>query len=89
MIVLKIYIQRLIDLRTDANLTQTAVGKVINKSQQGYDHIENGRANISVDDIITLCKFYNVSPLYVLGFTDEIEKLKQRIRVGYHPLTFT
>ena len=77
MIVLKIYIQRLIDLRTDANLTQTAVGKVINKSQQGYDHIENGRANISVDDIITLCKFYNVSPLYVLGFTDEIEKLKQ------------
>jgi len=74
---LKIYIQRLIDLRTDADLTQTTVGKVINKSQQGYDHIENGRANISVDDIITLCKFYNVSPLYVLGFTDEIEKLKQ------------
>ncbi|MBE6804177.1 MAG: helix-turn-helix transcriptional regulator [Ruminococcaceae bacterium] len=77
MIILKIYIQRLIDLRTDADLTQTTVGKVINKSQQGYDHIENGRANISVDDIITLCKFYNVSPLYVLGFTDEIEKLKQ------------
>lgn len=76
MIILKIYIQRLIDLRTDSDLTQTAVGKVINKSQQGYDHIENGRANISVDDIITLCKFYNVSPLYVLGFTDKIEKLK-------------
>lgn len=74
---MKIYIQRLIDLRTDADLTQTTVGKVINKSQQGYDHIENGRANISVDDIITLCKFYNVSPLYILGFTDEIEKLKQ------------
>ena len=73
---MKIYIQRLIDLRTDSDLTQTAVGKVINKSQQGYDHIENGRANISVDDIITLCKFYNVSPLYVLGFTDKIEKLK-------------
>ena len=72
---MKVYIQRLIDLRTDSDLTQTAVGKVINKSQQGYDHIENGRANISVDDIITLCKFYNVSPLYVLGFTDEIEKL--------------
>lgn len=76
MIILKIYIQRLIDLRIDSDLTQTAVGKVINKSQQGYDHIENGRANISVDDIITLCKFYNVSPLYVLGFIDEIEKLK-------------
>ena len=73
---MKEYVKRLIDLRTDSDLTQTEVGKVINKSQQGYDHIENGRANISVDDIITLCKFYNVSPLYVLGFTDKIEKLK-------------
>ena len=73
---MKEYVKRLIHLRTDSDLTQTAVGKVINKSQQGYDHIENGRANISVDDIITLCKFYNVSPLYVLGFTDKIEKLK-------------
>lgn len=73
---MKEYVKRLIDLRTDSDLTQTAVGKVINKSQQGYDHIENGRANISVVDIITLCKFYNVSPLYVLGFTDKIEKLK-------------
>lgn len=73
---MKEYVKRLIDLRTDSDLTQTTVGKVINKSQQEYDHIENGRANISVDDIITLCKFYNVSPLYVLGFTDKIEKLK-------------
>ena len=73
---MKEYVKRLIDLRTDSDLTQTAVGKVINKSQQGYDHIENGRANISVDDIITLCKFYNVSPLHVIGFSDKIEKLK-------------
>ena len=80
---MKEYVKRLIDLRTDSDLTQTAVGKVINKSQQGYDHIENGRANISVDDIITLCKFYNVSPLYVLGFTDKIEKLKQINTVSF------
>lgn len=72
---MKVYIQRLIDLRTDSDLTQTDVGKIINKSQQGYDHIENGRANISVDDIITLCKFYKVSPEYILGFTDEFKKL--------------
>ena len=80
---MKEYVKRLIDLRTDSDLTQTAVGKVINKSHQGYDHIENGRANISVDDIITLCKFYNVSPLYVLGFTDKIEKLKQINTVSF------
>ena len=72
---MKIYIKRLIDLRTDADFTQEDVAKVLNKSQQGYAHIENGRANISVDDLITLCRFYKVSPLYVLGFTDEVIKL--------------
>lgn len=73
MSILKIYIKRLIDLRTDSDLTQSDVAKVLNKSQQGYAHIENGRANISVDDVIKLCKFYKVSPEYVLGFTDEIK----------------
>ncbi len=68
---MKIYIKRLTDLRVDSDLTQADVAKVINKSQQGYAHIENGRANISVDDLITLCKFYKVSPDYILGFTDK------------------
>lgn len=73
---MSIYIQRLIDLRTDSDLTQKQVGAIINKSQQGYAHIENGKAQISVDDLITLCNFYNISPEYVLGFTDEMRKLK-------------
>lgn len=73
---MSIYIQRLIDLRTDSDLTQKQVGTIINKSQQGYAHIENGKAQISVDDLITLCNFYNTSPEYVLGFTDEMRKLK-------------
>ncbi len=70
---MKIYIKRLTDLRIDSDLTQQEVAEVINKSQQGYAHIENGRANISVDDLITLCRFYKVSPEYVLGFTDKIK----------------
>ncbi len=68
---MKTYIKRLIDLRVDSDLTQAEVAKVLNKSQQGYAHIENGRANISVDDIIKLCEFYKVSSEYVLGFTDK------------------
>lgn len=73
MSILKVYIKRLIDLRIDNDLTQSDVAQVLNKSQQGYAHLENGRANISVDDIIKLCKFYKVSSEYVLGFTDEIK----------------
>ena len=73
---MNIYVQRLIDLRTDSDLTQKQVGSIINKSQQGYAHIENGKAQISVDDLKTLCEFYNISPEYILGFTDEMKKLK-------------
>ena len=58
-------------LREDRDLTQTAVGKLINKSQQGYNHIEIGRAELKIEDLITLCDFYNVSADYFIGRTDE------------------
>jgi len=32
------------NLREDRDLTQREVAQVINKSQQGYSHIEDGRA---------------------------------------------
>ncbi len=73
---MKTYIKRLVDLRVDSDLTQKQVGAILNKSQQGYAHIENGKAQISVDDFTTLCDYYNVSPEYILGFTDEMKKLK-------------
>lgn len=68
---MKTYIQRLTDLHIDNDLTQGQVAEIIHKSQQGYAHIENGRANISVDDLITLCNFYKATPDYILGFTDK------------------
>lgn len=75
---MKLYIERLINLREDNDLTQKQLAEVLNKSQQGYAHIENGRANLSVDDMITLCRYYDVSPEYILGFTDEIKNLKNK-----------
>ncbi|WP_407383997.1 helix-turn-helix domain-containing protein [Ruminococcus sp.] len=40
------YRERLKAVREDRDLTQCEVGKVINKSQQGYNHIEMGRAEL-------------------------------------------
>ncbi|MBR5827399.1 MAG: hypothetical protein IKY78_10000 [Clostridia bacterium] len=34
------YLDKLIALRIDNDLSQKEVGKIIDKSQQGYDHIE-------------------------------------------------
>lgn len=55
------YIDKLIALRIDNDLSQNAVGKVINKSQQGYDHIEKRRAKLAIEDLKKLCEFYKVS----------------------------
>lgn len=63
------YRERLRELREDRDLSQAEVGKVINKSQQGYSHIENGRAELKIDDLVLLCRFYKVSADYIIGLT--------------------
>ena len=65
------YRTRIRNLREDNDLTQKEVAKIINKSQQGYSHIEEGRAELKIDDLIKLCKFYNVSSDYMIGMTDK------------------
>ena len=57
------YRERLRSIREDRDLTQSVVGKVIDKSQQGYNHIEAGRAELKIDDLYKLCRYYNI--LYV------------------------
>ena len=65
------YRTRMRNLREDNDLTQREVAKVINKSQQGYSHIEDGRAELKIEDLIKLCKFYGVSADYFIGMDEE------------------
>ena len=64
------YRERMRALREDKDLTQAQVAKIINKSQQGYNHIEAGRAELKIDDLAKLCRFYNVSADYFLGIKE-------------------
>ena len=70
------YRRRLRELREDHDLTQAEAGKVIQKSQQGYSHIENGRAELKIEDLIALCRYYHVSSDYLIGLTDELNQHK-------------
>ena len=65
------YRQRLRAVREDRDYTQSEIGKVLQKSQKGYNHIEAGRAELKIEDLIRLCKFYNLSADYLIGLTDE------------------
>ena len=64
------YRERNKNVREDHDLTQAQVGKLLDKSQQGYNHIEMGRAELKIDDLIRLCKFYDLSADYLIGLTD-------------------
>lgn len=64
------YRTRLRDIREDHDLTQEQIGKVINKTQQGYNHIETGRAELKIEDLAKLCRFYRLSADYLIGLTD-------------------
>lgn len=64
------YRERIKNVREDRDLTQTQIGKILNKSQQGYNHIETGRAELKIDDLVLLCKYYNLSADYLIGLID-------------------
>ena len=69
------FTQRLRDLREDKDLKQEDVAKVLKITRQQYQLYESGKRKIPIDLLIELCKFYNVSADYILGFTDTLSEL--------------
>ena len=67
------YRKRMRSLREDRDLTQAEVGAVLNKTQQGYNHIESGRAELKIEDLIRLCDLYGVTADYLIGRTDKMK----------------
>lgn len=72
------YRERLRNIREDRNLTQAEIGKLLNKSQQGYNHIEIGRAELKIEDLATLCRFYDLSADYIIGLVSKPASYKHK-----------
>ena len=66
------YAQRIRDLREDKDLTQADIANILNTSQSYYAQYENKKRPLPINHLITLCKFYNVSSDYILGFTNTL-----------------
>ena len=71
------YRTRIKEVREDRDLTQKQIGQIINKSQQGYNHIEAGRAGLKINDLIALCKYYNLSADYLIGLSNTAKSYKE------------
>ena len=58
---------RLRDLREDADLNQTQVAQFLGMSQTGYSKYETGENDIPTQVPIKLAGFYKTSTDYILG----------------------
>ncbi len=63
--------ERIRNLREDKDLTQSELGEQVNMTQRKISYIERGKYEPSIDDIVSLCKFFNVSSDYLLGINDK------------------
>lgn len=72
------YTQRLKDLREDKELKQEAIAIVLKITRQQYQLYESGKRKLPIDLLITLCRFYNVSADYILGFTNTFKELPKK-----------
>lgn len=66
--------RRIRDLREDKDITQSAMAKILNCSQQVYNNYELGQRDIPTDILIKLAKFHHVSVDYILGLSDNQTK---------------
>ena len=67
-------LKRIRDLREDDDLTQEYIAKIVlNCTRSAYSKMEAGSRLISINDLIKLADFYNVSLDYLVGRVDNKE----------------
>lgn len=66
-----IHLRRLKDLREDSDKSQQQIADYIGTSQTMYARYERGANELPLRHLISLCKFYNVSADYILGFSNK------------------
>ena len=67
----KYFYKNLIELRTDKNISQLELSKLVDISQSAIARWELNISQPKVDDIIKLSKFFNISADNLLGIDDE------------------
>ena len=55
-------------LREEKELNQTQLAQDVDMTQRKVSYLENNRYEPSVEDIRALCRYFNVSADYLLGF---------------------
>ena len=71
------YTERLKELRKYYDMHQTEIADILGISQQHYSMYETGKRILNAEQIIKICKKYNISADYLLGLSDEFKNLSK------------
>ena len=67
---------KLRELREDRDLKQSEIAEYLHIQQNTYSQYENGKRQIPIELLIALAKYYQTSPDYILGLTQERKPYK-------------
>lgn len=68
---LEIFAIRVKELRKQRRLSQTELGEVLGLTHKSISTIESGVRGTTIEKLILLAKFFDVSTDYLLGLKDE------------------
>lgn len=71
---------RIKELRKSHNMSQEALGSVIHTSQHAVSKMELNSCAISVDLLIKMAQYYNVTTNYILGLSETKRDLISQLR---------
>lgn len=69
------YFERMKAIREDNDLKQNDVAKMLLIKQQQYSEYERGLRLIPITYLTEFCKKLDISPEYILGFTNNPKRL--------------
>ena len=68
---LELFATRVKELRKQRRLSQTELGEVLGLTHKSISTIESGVRGTTIEKLILLAKFFEVSTDYLLGLKDE------------------
>ena len=68
---LELFATRVKELRKQKRLSQTGLGEVLGLTHKSISTIESGVRGTTIEKLILLAKFFEVSTDYLLGLKDE------------------
>lgn len=68
-----IFAEKIRGIRENSDMSQTEIANMLKISQRAYSHYEQGDREISLDSLVKIANYFNVSIDYLLGRTNKKE----------------